>query len=326
MAENLFEKYGIKEVADVTLYRIERKNETFESQRTISVASILKGAIEKEIVYPIDEDGKGENDGYEAYVFKNADVLSHFNYDCDDVIPVKGTAIFVDNGEPPVVSDEELDEPAIGDFINAAAAQKVKTYLLADSDGNAENGITPNLFYAENVTIVSLLETSTNRDLIDKYGKLLVNGYTVENVSIPNQQTQSAVPEIIYNGKTNSVDSSSYNVSDIETWKSYFVAPVEYDKITIAEIINAVGANGNIVYEDNTILAGSYITFTVPANADPETVMGRFALVQKGLYDSLGVIVRLTQPVKVGKAEETTFSGTITANIQVPSLGGDPVD
>ena len=326
MAENLFEKYGIKEVADVTLYRIERKNETFESQRTISISSILKGAIEKEIVYPIDEDGKGEVDGYEAYVFKNADVLSHFNYDCDDIIPVKGTAIFIDNDEPPVVSDEELDDPSIGSFINSAAAQKVKQYLISDSDNDASNGSTPNLFYAENVTIVSLLEESTNKDMLDKYGKLLLNGYTIGNITIPNQQGQSAAPEIIYNGKTNSVDSSSYDVSDIETWKSYFVAPVEYDKITIDELIAAVGANGNIVYDGNTILAGSYITFTVPAGADPEVIMARFALIQKGLYDSLGVIVRLTQPVKASDAEETTFSGTLTVNVQVPSLGGDPID
>ncbi|MDR9831540.1 hypothetical protein RCJ22_38785, partial [Vibrio sp. FNV 38] len=96
MAQNLFEKYGIKEVADVTLYRIERKDETYESQRKISISSILKGALAKETVYPLDEDGKGVADGYEAYVFKDADVLTHFNYDCDDVIEVKGSALFID--------------------------------------------------------------------------------------------------------------------------------------------------------------------------------------------------------------------------------------
>lgn len=45
-SQNLFEKYGIKEVADVTFYRIEKKEETFEAQRNISVASILRGAVE----------------------------------------------------------------------------------------------------------------------------------------------------------------------------------------------------------------------------------------------------------------------------------------
>lgn len=81
--QNLFEKYGIKEVADVTFYRIERKNEVYESQREISVSSILKGAITTQMVYPMDE-GKGADTGFEAYVFADADVLTHANYKCDD--------------------------------------------------------------------------------------------------------------------------------------------------------------------------------------------------------------------------------------------------
>ena len=83
--QNLFEKYGIKEVADVTFYRIERKNEVYESQREISVSSILKGAITTQMVYPM-ENGKGADTGFEAYVFTDADVLTHANYDCDDVL------------------------------------------------------------------------------------------------------------------------------------------------------------------------------------------------------------------------------------------------
>lgn len=83
--QNLFEKYGIKEVADVTFYRIERKNEVYESQREISVSSILKGAITTQMVYPMDE-GKGADTGFEAYVFADADILTHANYDCDDVL------------------------------------------------------------------------------------------------------------------------------------------------------------------------------------------------------------------------------------------------
>lgn len=81
--QNLFEKYGIKEVADVTFYRIERKNEVYESQREISVSSILKGAITTQMVYPM-EKGKGADTGFEAYVFTDADVLTHANYECDD--------------------------------------------------------------------------------------------------------------------------------------------------------------------------------------------------------------------------------------------------
>ena len=55
--DNLFEKYGIKEVADVTFYRIEKKKETFESQRKIAYSSILKGALSSATGYPMDSDG-----------------------------------------------------------------------------------------------------------------------------------------------------------------------------------------------------------------------------------------------------------------------------
>ena len=88
--QNLFEKYGIKEVADVTFYRIERKNEVYESQREISVSSILKGAITTQMVYPMDE-GKGADTGFEAYVFADADILTHANYDCDGTITKNAT-------------------------------------------------------------------------------------------------------------------------------------------------------------------------------------------------------------------------------------------
>lgn len=83
MATNLFEKYGIKDVADVTIYRIEKKEQTYESQRKVNVASILKGAVEIKTVYPF-KDGKSDEEGFEAYVFTNADVHTGANYDCDD--------------------------------------------------------------------------------------------------------------------------------------------------------------------------------------------------------------------------------------------------
>lgn len=81
--QNLFEKYGIKEVADVTFYRIEKKEETFESHREITAQSILKGAVELRTVYPL-EDGIGEEDGFQAYVFTDATIINGTNYDCDD--------------------------------------------------------------------------------------------------------------------------------------------------------------------------------------------------------------------------------------------------
>ncbi len=83
MNQNYFEKFGIKDVADVTIYRIEKKEEAYESQRHINVSSVLRGAVELRTVYPM-EDGLSIDEGFEAYVFTDADILTHTNYDCDD--------------------------------------------------------------------------------------------------------------------------------------------------------------------------------------------------------------------------------------------------
>ena len=81
--QNLFEKYGIRDVADVTLYRIEKKEETFESQRKIAASSILKGALELRTVYPM-INGVGDEEGFDALVFTEATINKGTNYDCDD--------------------------------------------------------------------------------------------------------------------------------------------------------------------------------------------------------------------------------------------------
>ena len=67
------------------IYRIEKKEQTYESQRKVSVASVLKGAVELRTVYPM-QNGKSTEDGFEAYVFTDAEVITGTNYDCDDVI------------------------------------------------------------------------------------------------------------------------------------------------------------------------------------------------------------------------------------------------
>ncbi len=300
MAQNLFEKYGIKEVADVTLYRIERKDETYESQRKISISSILKGALVKDMVYPLDEDGKGVAEGYEAYVFKDADVLTHFNYDCDDVIEVKGSALFIDNENPAIAGTEPFTD---GEVIADDTLTAIKNYLIADEDSDG----LPNLFDAENVTILSLVEKQTNRNLRDRLAELLINGYVITGISGDN------IGSVISKGTTKEID-GAINTREIMTLRSEFVAPVEFDKITKANLIEFVGDNGELTFEDDTLTKG-YITFTAPVDATPEEIMGRFQLIQKGLYDSLGVVVRLTQPVRVGSATEDTFSGVITIGI-----------
>ena len=312
MAQNLFAKYGIKEVADVTLYRIERKDETYESQRKISFSSILKGALSREVVYPLDEDGKGYVEGYEAYVFKNADVLTHFNYDCDDVFDVKGSALFIDNNDPTTAGDEAI---AAGDAVTGATRTAIVNYLTTGSDQYH-----PNLFFAENVSILSLSEASSGRNLRDKTDYLFSHGYGVDTVVVGD----GSATGIISAGPTSGDGTvSNITITPVSTYKSEFVAPVTYDNITKAQIIAAVGNNGSLTWDGDTLTAG-YITFIATTDARPEEIMGRFQRIQKGLYDSLGVIVRLKQPVKIGNSTETTFSGTILTTVTVadPGVGG----
>ena len=164
--QNLFEKYGIKEVADVTFYRIEKKEETYESQREISVASILKGAIELRTVYPLEE-GRGAEEGFEAYVFTDADILTGANYDCDDEIDVAGSLRVTYQSDEPV--EEETIEAAVKEnylnlikaalnkgaltdnFIKATALEfvdnsskiSISTAKIKDTEIEVEEGYTP---------------------------------------------------------------------------------------------------------------------------------------------------------------------------------------
>lgn len=106
--KNLFEKYGIKEVADVTFYRIERKKETYESQRKIAASSILKGAVDLTTVYPDDGTGVGAEEGFQAYVFTNAELLTHKNYECDDKETITVKVSLVTNEEKTFTTGAQL--------------------------------------------------------------------------------------------------------------------------------------------------------------------------------------------------------------------------
>lgn len=117
--KNLFEKYGIKEVADVTFYRIDRQKETYESQRKITAASILKGAVELKTVYPNDGTGVGAEEGFEAYVFTDAELLTHTNYNCDDNVALEYKATVVLTGQ----TDATMTKKNVFDSLSA-----VKTY------------------------------------------------------------------------------------------------------------------------------------------------------------------------------------------------------
>lgn len=79
-SQNLFEKYGIKDVCDVTFYKIEQKEEAYESQRKITEGSILRSCLELRNVYPLDQNGVGIEEGFKAYVFEDATILSNKTY------------------------------------------------------------------------------------------------------------------------------------------------------------------------------------------------------------------------------------------------------
>ena len=176
MATNLFEKYGIKDVADVTIYRIEKKEQTYESQRKVSVASILKGAVELRTVYPM-EKGKSTDDGFEAYVFTDAEVITGTNYDCDDVI----TANAVITGSFTITkSVEAADEEAARALAVLAVNSADIAYEDAQSDritdiAGAQTGYT----YKDNSYEETLVLRNTNSKKAIEDEDL--EGYTFDN-------------------------------------------------------------------------------------------------------------------------------------------------
>ena len=262
MATNLFEKYGIKEVADVTLYRIERKDETYESQRKISISSILKGALSKQMVYPLDADGKGESEGYEAYVFKDADILTHFNYDCDDKVNLKGTALFVDK-EDKAEGGESID--------------KLLAYLTTEDSGSYP------IFTDPNSTILSLVDADDNSDMLGRYQNWLVNGYEI-TISAADAAAATAVP----NGEV-SISTGSIESIEMVTYKAKITEELNYADVTGIDSIIEEGGE-------------KYITFTAPKGASPDVVRANFAIKQAEIYNAAGIIARFTQPVIVSDA------------------------
>lgn len=121
--QNLFEKYGIRDVADVTLYRIEKKEETFESQRKIAASSILKGALELRTVYPM-INGVGDEEGFDALVFTEATINKGTNYDCDDVVKLD-TKIKV------IYKESAASKPNDNEILKNGAINYIKTNFEA---------------------------------------------------------------------------------------------------------------------------------------------------------------------------------------------------
>ena len=135
MAEkNLFEKYGIKEVADVTFYRIDRVNETYESQRKIKVSSILKSAIDIKTVYPMIIADNGEaitsEDGFEAYVFEDAEINRGVNYECDDEPFVDEIKLTITKEALTSLSKEGATTTTIYELIKIANPRLLSTRII----------------------------------------------------------------------------------------------------------------------------------------------------------------------------------------------------
>lgn len=150
--DNLFEKYGIKEVADVTLYRIEKKKETYESQRNIAYSSILRGALTTATVYPMDSDGKGEEDGFKAYIFKDADILKHTNYDCDDKYDVE-SVFYANTGE---AANAATAKTALENYLNNKGDGSVlfkSIYNKLTESEMSESELLRAISFAEDVTV-----------------------------------------------------------------------------------------------------------------------------------------------------------------------------
>lgn len=123
MAEQVgnYEQFGVKEVADVTFFRIEKAEETYESQRTINISSVLKGAVEQKTVYPLEE-GSGAEDGFEAYVFTDAELLTGANYVCDDNVEIEKSVSFLN-------FDFEVTATTAQELVDAGAINKQLTAL-----------------------------------------------------------------------------------------------------------------------------------------------------------------------------------------------------
>lgn len=218
--QNLFEKYGIKEVADVTFYRIEKKEETYESQRRITMASVLKGALELRTVYPM-EGGVGAEDGFEAYVFTDADIITGANYDCDDEIELMqvitgsytvAAADRLDTAEKRNVQITGLDDTGI-----VTAASTIAT-ITEDEAAEAEDSANLGKIITD-VTVAYDASTRAERPI----SVLETNGYTVTSdnakgtVRFSGEQYDSGDDTYTYNVKIVLTGIIAKNVKDSST-------------------------------------------------------------------------------------------------------------
>ena len=183
-SQNLFEKYGIKEVADVTFYRIEKKEETYESQREISASSVLKGALELREVYPLNDKGVGDEEGFKAYVFTDASLIEGTNYDCDDsvALTVKMNVTYKETGASQEMDDAQLTT-SVQELIGKNFVDIFESYF-GDADdvsgftvelGSAKDAIDGVPFSAEKIEELLDSDAEVTADVKDIDIKLIKN-------------------------------------------------------------------------------------------------------------------------------------------------------
>lgn len=301
--QNLFEKYGIKEVADVTFYRIERKNETYESQRKIAVSSILKGALELKTVYPL-VGGLGDEEGFEAYVFTDAELMRGRNYECDDEITVTETFVFdyvsADNTK---LEKADIDYEKLIDKKDKTYEVSSKTIInpdlgkvLKDEDFTDYNRANSEIVGFVTVTEPQMVEGMETEDVVDddKYITTykavfkVTYGHKIESGTLPDESKYPGTHEYSYEEQILMLFAKNQNLID-KTGVRY-------------QFKEAATMFGNLVFNDNFAVAPSSTERVVVCG-----LAGRFTPVGYDLEEIKNAITGLTQTYSA-KAYDVTYT------------------
>lgn len=251
--KNLFEKYGIKEVADVTFYRIDRRKETYESQRKITAASILKGAIELKTVYPNDGTGVGAEEGFEAYVFADAELLTHTNYKCDDSTEEKTKTVVYKTSTDP--ENAKLTVAAIVEKANDTTIDK-------NSITNGEEQVSP----VANLGETEWTYTATVKYTVNKDGSPANSG--THEYSYPEQvlmlyaKNQNLLTRA---GARYHFDGADTYFGDLEFNDNFFENPGSDSKMVVVGLAGKF--TENLYDAEDVMTAISSLTATITAKA-----------------------------------------------------------
>lgn len=285
--QNLFEQYGIKEVADVTFYRIDKKEETFESQREISAASILKGGIELRTVYPL-VGGLGAEDGFEAYVFTNANILTGVNYDCDDANTI---------------------------IANLRTEYKVGNATTDSTIASAVDG--------EALDLVKSAKNDPSATLDSKFTKPTVLSYidASSGIELPSSKVANFDTVTLTQGAGVETNVVGTKISKTTVTRTATIAQAS-DDLTVT-----AGSNAAIVVtSDNTAVAtvsesgGVYTISAASGTAEGSAKISVAISNDEVNVDPAPAVTKTFTVNADGAGKVTTSTSTLTAKIQVPTL------